>query len=299
MRSETQKKRVRRLGYTLTELLISLAIIATVSGLALPAVIKIGGFLSSRSSDAARELYGVLRAARVYSITFRTDTAVVYTVTGRKDTYDSGWSYVVDGFGVARRANTAERRAILLAGYSDAIANNAYFPVETYEGRFQQMPDGTCVTGHADAQVGINADGTVFELPPQAPEDFRLMTPQKGMIEVFLFRFVDDQNGDGLDEIVELPYLPNPETFNVTRLPMYVVDGTQFSYPAHVFTATGDMLASDDSPAARFVMNVGPAPDAPLDNRFTVSPEEGANPVMVAPVRIELYRTTGRVKITS
>ena len=287
-----------RFGYTLVELLVVISIVALMLGLAVPALLKIGGFLSSRSDDAARELYGILRAARMYSITFRTDTAVFYSVTAHEDTLDGGPSYVADGFGIARRADVNERARIAEFFADQGLSNlaaldrasNSYVAVESREAYYQQMPRGTCITGYADVSLGPSnefIDQTIMELPPQDPDLFRDAVEERGMVPIFLFHHSDQ---DGLDVVA----------FNSTDA-LWVVDNVSYSYPAHVFKSSGDMLAN--SPVARFVVNVGPAPDAPVDERFTDAPndDEGDdnNPVMVAPVRIELFRTTGRVKITS
>jgi len=70
--------RVGSAGLTLMELLVVLAIIAVMAGVALPTLARLGLFSRSELQNGSRELFAALRAARVYAATYRVDTAVVY-----------------------------------------------------------------------------------------------------------------------------------------------------------------------------------------------------------------------------
>lgn len=312
-------RRHHRFGYTLTELLIVLAIIAMLSGLAIPAVVKIGGFLSKKSDLAARDLYGALRAARMSAVSYRNDIAVVYALHARYDNYTKGQSYVLDGFGTARRATPAQIEQIKVnyPFIKDVLENPSrhsrvplqaddIFILATEPGaRFQKMPNGTAIIGHLTAQEEqtLRASGFIDE-PPQSVVDFvdGLNDPQglyrgltsRGMRMIYLF-METDTGPQGI--VADVPLETGDPTIDLP------IDISPYTFPAHVFLPTGELGAPGSSLARnlkeRITIDVGPAPDAALEDRFTVSPQEGVQPVMAAPVRVELYRSTGRVQIAS
>jgi prepilin-type N-terminal cleavage/methylation domain-containing protein len=273
-------RRAGHTGFTLTELLVSMAIIALVVGLAIPTVNRIGGFLGNKSDQAARELFGTLRGARVHAINYRVDTAVFYVLSERADTAWQRPAYVIDAYGVARKANAAEIAAIRAAnpGISETEAKSAYIVVSEYDRRIQQFPKDSCILGHIEDPDSVPAT-YVPEYPPTTPVLFAADLPAKGMKKILVFD--SDYN---------------------QIMPRFELDaGNDGYFPAHVFKSSG-VMEPLDSPVARYIVNVGPAPDASEDERFTVAPgQDPAYPegLLVAPVRIELYRTTGRVRITS
>jgi len=65
-------------GFTLVELLVVIAILALMASVAVPTFARMGFFSRNEMQSTARELYALLRAAKIYAATYRVDTAVVY-----------------------------------------------------------------------------------------------------------------------------------------------------------------------------------------------------------------------------
>lgn len=66
-------------GLTLTELLTVVAIVAVISSISVPAFMQMGFYTMNRPVEGARELYILLRAARVYAATYGVIAGVVYS----------------------------------------------------------------------------------------------------------------------------------------------------------------------------------------------------------------------------
>ncbi len=264
----------RNHGFSLVEMLIVIALIAALAGLAIPAITRAGGFLSDDPDIAARELYASMRAARVYATTYRVNTAVVYGVTNPDETVDSVTDEkvrVIDSYGLARQLTRDERRSLGIS------ATNVYALIEDREAYFRRLPANSCIASidnDYELEIGINADGTFRE----------------GLVPVLL---------------VDVDSSVAPATATAVA-PINTTDFGSDAFPAHVFTPSGHM-EPESSPVARFTVNVALMPDASLEERYTIAPGEEdpqTNTVLPegqlkVPVRIELFRTTGRVKMTS
>lgn len=328
----------RRTGYTLVELLIVIAILVTVVGLSIPTIGRIGGFLGDQRDEAARELYGILRAARVYATAFRVDTAVVYTLDVRQPfavdnpsqpgvfadpgvNPSTGTAVVITGYGIARRM-TPDEQALLTdcLGYPDTVADRAYVMVQGHGAQVRFMPRDTCMQPLGFfGQAGClrfeddpdRPGGPAIEWFASTETEFRADLLCKGMQEVYVFDYGDVYNsacapGSAIAGFLPVNILSTPAQFAASVFDTDVpnpMDRNQLNlFPAHVFSATGAMKPFD-SEWARLVLYVMTPPDGPVDERFTVGPDDNdpnyPSGLLKAPHRVELYPPTGRVKITS
>ncbi|MCC6696301.1 MAG: prepilin-type N-terminal cleavage/methylation domain-containing protein [Candidatus Hydrogenedentes bacterium] len=289
-------------GYTLTELLIVIAIFALLTGVAIPTIARVGGFLSDDPDLAARELYSSLRGIKVHAATYNVDTAIVYGLEAVEDSVSGAPVRVISSYGIARRMNDAELKALedqatdestpqLLP--ADNIAAPAFVMVREREAIWRRMPAKACVLSvlnNDNPSPGV--EGLIGATTTQSQ--------QEGFTAITLYDSAEGVTGTYYTKIQ-----PNPDallTFNSTT-EQEVID---FAFPAHIFKPSG-IVEPQDSPVARFTLNVGPVPSASLEDRFAVAPGDinpaTGNPdaagVWKVPVRIELFRTTGRVKMTS
>lgn len=102
-------------GITLVEMLIVLAIVAILTGVALPSLNRMGAFGSDAVEKAGRDTLNMLRTTRMYAITNRTDTALVYSLKLVPDSRgviegeaDVRQQLVADGIGMARKMTEEE-----------------------------------------------------------------------------------------------------------------------------------------------------------------------------------------------
>ena len=256
----------------------------------------------------------MLRAARISAITNHSDTAVVYNVSALPDNYTGGLSFVANGYGIATRA-TKEQYAEIIANsqYDHLLPDEVFVLSQDPQARFRKMPKDTAIVGHLTAQeeqtlaaLEMQAFGErrFLDQPPQSIDEFKVGLPDaqdpthlyegmesRGMRMVYLF-----QVSDATDELSPLNTMADLSLDTSAA-------SLDNAFAAHVFRPTGELSVPGASLKAwkeRVTIAVGPSPDAPKEDRFTVSPEEsGGSVVMAAPVRIELYRSTGRVQIAS
>lgn len=294
-----------RLGFTLVEVLVVLAIVAILGALALPAART---FFQGEQERGARELYSLIRAARVYAATYRVNTAVVYDVADN----------VPDTLILQDPNNPTGNTVQVLRGammvYELPASRDQYagyhVPVPGWEG-FQPFMRGYCVL--------LQAPPNHFSAPPES--------------EVGFYAYRDPNPDDNIDDLKLLYNLPTRlglrNEVDVIIDPVIIggnADLSVFStqpredqydtFPGHCFDPTGKLLPPDGSSGEqmeRYRIFFAPMPDRPLSERITSlrADADPDNPAQVSlwlqgglsdaftmiGVPIEIYRSTGRVEM--
>lgn len=220
-------------GITLVEMLIVLAIVAILTGVALPSLSRMGAFGSDAVEKAGRDTLNMLRTTRMYAITNRTDTALVYSLKLVPDSRgvlegesDVRQQLVADGIGMARKMTEEE-----LEQYNEQRATpdedgNTYAPISVDEldnmfvaldnvpeGRLQLLPPESAIWASVDV-AGPDADADWrkerFEEQLLARQSSHPSKSQQGLNLVRLYRKFEEEDAT-TGEIVAYfePIVPN------------------------------------------------------------------------------------------
>ncbi|MBX7258571.1 MAG: prepilin-type N-terminal cleavage/methylation domain-containing protein [Candidatus Hydrogenedentes bacterium] len=288
-------------GFTLVELLVVIAIVALVAGIAVPGMARLIGRGKDDVSNAARDVYTMLRSANIYASTFRVNTAVVYAVNAKPDSVSGDTVLYIDGVGMARRvyehelADDQQRRFNgstplfssrpistdpndLTNRRNDPAKTRAYIVLSNPEGQMHLLPRYAGVLQSTDSGAA----------------SFSSSMNETGMYSIELY----EKTADGLYDKISPETSARPGTaFQGDTLEGDIV--LDAAFPAHVFTPTG-VMEPQNLLKSRWVLHIGPSPDADPEERFlTPDYDAEAGGVPMSPTNIELYPATGRVKIAS
>lgn len=269
-----RRHRERPGGFTLVELLVVLAIFAILGALALPA------FQSMLPADAlhqgTRNMYAKLKAARVYAATYRVNTALVYSL----DNYispefdpdnDSSLTAPVIDSATGQFMRVIE--SVAMMKQVPSLSPPLYVPVDGEDGNFEALPQGVGILLADDG-------GTIYYRSPRP----RVVAKS-------------DQDPD-LDEVSNLAPL-GMQVIDVGRETGVDANGDvtyeRIPFLAHVFTPSGAVAMSSPE---RFTIQIAPRPDRPIEERFVdLAPEDGGKPEGWITTSLQLFRSTGRVRI--
>ncbi len=314
----------RRSGLTLVEVIVVAAIIILVIGVAVPGIVSLASLGRADFGNSARNLLGGLRAAKMYSATYRSITAVAYVYS---EVYDSVLFVpassppqpqprpVLEGFALVRKVVDRQEALKLAQKWLsdepsvstslDDIADyflqgNIYFTLQNQEGRFREFGRDAVILSLITNNVEMG----------DAPVLSAALRDTVGMSIISVIDPATWYDADGDD-------YPDPIPPNVALSNDDPFDPTFF--PAHVFTPTGPMRVGGASPE-RIVLEIGPSPALSDAYRFgrELSATESSSPFnadengeplaqaelsagrrLLDPILIELYQSTGRVNMAS
>ncbi len=273
---EKQANHGNTAGFTLAELLVVLAIISLILGVAIPNLLGPSSLSETKLKGSARTMYAFMRGARQYALTHRVRTAVTFWTTNRQDSYFGGNSDVIESVALTRQITRDEQNAWALPkdlNPTDHSHNERpYVIVQDRSGEFTKLGDGEfCIYGEQFNSGTFTGHG----LP-------------EGLTEVEVYMRVSDD-------------APEQEQHEA----LLQDNGYPMSL-AYVFSPSG--IVKTTSQKNRIKLKVGRMPDAPFDERFWKLEGGGGTPtsnsVLLADgtyyshdYTIELYVSTGRIKI--
>lgn len=267
-------------GFTMVEILVVIAIVALLSAIALPGFVSLSFGARDELNRSVRELYSLMRAARIYAATFNVNTAVVYNLDNFEP-LDGGALInpepVMDSVtGMHVRVVTAAAMMHQLPRTSGSFAGG-YVPVPGENGQFK--------TFAGDMVVYLNdpVSGETYYYAHASRFQNQGLNVNAGEVERV--------HELGMNDSVAV-YL---EGYGPLADPNLVVDPLSdptVLFPAHVFKPSGRLAVGGQE---RFSVYIGPSPAEELRIRF-VDPE---NPGEMIFKTIHMYRSTGRVKIAS
>lgn len=257
-------------GFTLVEMLIVIAIIASLAAISVPFIAKYGAMASSDVNTTARDLQEILRSAQIYASANNVDAAVAYSLVAKNDSLSGAEGVrVVNGVAMVRRLSSEEVERLGLSRNTEL-----YVPVQNPDGNFRFFQGQACLmnmqprSAQPNFMEPVDIGATVGATP--------LAAVDMGM------RAIDLVDVDGV--IVT----PGPSRGYPAA------NSTMF--PAHVFEASGRMNVAADVAKQRFLLWVSAYPDAAERDRYVQYSAADGVAIPYAKT-LELYRTLGRVKL--
>lgn len=252
-----------RAGLTLVELLVVLAMIGVLSAVLIPLAVRGGWSSGSKTAFAARDVFTLLKAARVYASTHNVETALVYGGTMVQDSEITGNPCVpiVDSVLLARRLKRAEMIEFIETNPGLALpisATDIFVRVTTNDGEFRQIPKDMTILPEIFLVDGSNNSTT-------------------GLTGVRVFAPEVLQNGVPVDER-DMYLAPRTDTCSGSPTEGIGLNyrrdsdpGTVWYFPAHSFLPDGTMRTPEGPQRLRF--RIGPRPDMTFRDRFHVNPD--------------------------
>lgn len=149
---------------TLVEILVVLAILAALTAVAIPGFMRMGLFSRNDLLSSARELHALLNSAKIYAVTYRVPTGVVFD---NPDTKGAGDASTMRIF----------RAAAMVYQHPDpspfgfAQDEKVFVPVTDQEGRFRILPGATCLFPYRDGDVNqMFAEGGMTGIDVWVPD---------------------------------------------------------------------------------------------------------------------------------
>lgn len=261
-------------GFTLVEMLVVMAIIVIMSAIAIPTLVRSGALSRDEMGASARTLLNMLRAGRVYSATFRTDTAVVYFLKQVPDSRDNTSQVVVDAIALARCATPAE-----LQTFSLGPEKKVFFLVGGNEGGIVSLERGSCIQARVE---NLLDNSTQDQLLGRLPTNLM----RQGVYPVRLFTLTPGSGGTP-PSVTEVSPRAGLESLSWG----WINFPLKQYFPAHVFRPNGELRTERDETPGRLELRINYTPDTRVEDRFIAPNKE------VAGVRIELNRFTGKARI--
>lgn len=262
--SVQRRARLSRLGLTLTEVIVVMAIVAMMTAVALPTLTRMGLLSHDDLVRSSREVFKLVNTTRLYASTFRVNAALVYVEGTRQDTFMTNASTgeplntpIVDGLGIAWRPRREDFASGPLSSIPQSQRNFTYVLVNDAAGRVREMAENTCI------QNAIVAAGNYVAIP--------------GSIDIYLY----DSEGN------PIPPRSIPGSYRTAA-------GT---FPAHVFTPSGEMVTRDGD-MARLHMDITATPDSEMESRYIDVPTTlDEEPALRRRAGLDLYPVSGRAKM--
>lgn len=300
----------RTQAFTLVEMLVVVSIIAVMLSIAVPTLSQMGLFGSDPVRSAARKSITMLKAARINAGATRLDCGVVYIRELVNDSRGSTYDPVpaVSHLLMVRQLNPKE--LTVFRAHINAIQASI---TDTALGELLDTKQIFMPFGGEDGEIeSFPPNGSVLFTDwrdPAAPAlaNDAATAATMGLIPIWVL----NKDWEELtvsatttwDELflkptkVEMAFVPVNEP--PTRDDTFFDTLWHYRWPAHVFQPTGvlrDELYSKAPVRERYLITVGPAPNANVKIRF-LEKENPTDPMVPAlPSFIELFPTTGRVK---
>lgn len=311
-----RNREVGKRGFTLTELIVVLAIGAVLTALALPAISNMGSNSRNEFKGAAREIFTLLSAARIYATTNNVDAAVVYALDNYQPldvnpgNTDGLRSPFIDSLsGQMVRCITSAAIMYKLPDASGPYATG-WAPAPGDQGIFRPVLGGMVIPLEISKDYeGETRDANIMRYAVTTPrpgtnfQDLRAaavlgLQPIPVYTEGFgPLVLPGSPDPDGPDPIFESPLngalTPTPDLGDPND--PYNVE----VFLAHVFTKNGE-LQVDNSSKERFTFFITHPPDAPRDERVSETVDDNNAPVVrINTVQLEISKSSGRIRIST